>query len=351
MYAKTRSRRISHQRAAFSLIELVIVITIVIVLMGFLLVGVNGARRRARVVQCSVEISNLDKAIADFKSLYGVEPPSFVILYEQGEGSSAAQHWGDDPTNGNQYRLISRAAVRSIWPRFNFAQNNDINMDGDADDVLILNGAECLAFFLGGTDDPAAAGWQATGFAANPQSPFAPVSYDYVPAMSQPAGTPAAVTNRRGPFFEGFDSSRFVDLDPTAQGGPDGMPEYLDSIPDQQLPLQYFSSYGGTGYRPRGLDKSAGNFDDESSVPGFVSHYIVANNAGSGADPTPTSASTSYNQSSHQIISPGFDFEFGSGGVYNGSNLPSTPESYFAGPREVVAERDNITNFKGGTLN
>ncbi|MCA8993562.1 MAG: prepilin-type N-terminal cleavage/methylation domain-containing protein [Planctomycetaceae bacterium] len=348
MYAKTRSPRISHRRGAFTLVELMIVITIITILISFLVVGVFNATRTARRTACTVEISNLEKAIADFQMEYGSTPPSFVILYEAGEGSGATENWGSDPTNGEQYRIISRAAIRRIWPRYDFTQNIDLNGNGTTTDYFILNGAECLVFFLGGVDDRVATttnnynvNWQPTGFAANPQSPFAPSSY----GGSQPAGTPAAVTNRRGPYYETFIGDRFIDTDG------DGFPEYLDALPDQTQPLQYFSSYEGTGYRPRGLDQTAGTFDDESSVATFVSHYITANSAASGADPVPTSPSASWYPSKFQIISAGFDFEFGSGGVFDGSFPAAGSETYAAGVRDTTYEKDNITNFWGRELN
>ena len=72
-----------------------------------------------------------------------------------------------------------------------------------------------------------------------------------------------------------------------------------------------------------------------------------------GWDPTPTSPSTSWNPNSFQIISAGFDFEFGSGGVYedDGSFPSSGSEIYAAGVRDTIFESDNIANFKGGELN
>ncbi|MCA9032256.1 MAG: type II secretion system protein [Planctomycetaceae bacterium] len=351
MYAKTRSPRISQRRGAFTLVELMIVIVIIAILMSFLLVGVNGALKSARRVTCTVEISNLDNAVNEFQREYGVAPPSFIILYETGEGTGGMPpdpSWGVDTStpfavasgNVDQYRRLSRSAIRSIWPQYNFVQDVDINGDGDTTDVFILNGAECLAFFLGGVDDRGATttndhgvNWQPTGFAANPQTPFAPST---------------VVSNRRGPFMENLDGNRFVDSDG------DGFPEYLDALPDQTQPLQYFSSYDGTGYRPRGIDGVAGNSDDESSVATFVSHYIKANGAGSGADPAPTSPSTSWNPKSFQIISAGFDFEFGSGGIYQeDGSFPSAGSETYASSvvRDTAHESDNITNFKGGELN
>lgn len=330
------------QRTGFSLVELLMVVVIILILMGLLLVGVNSGLSRARVVSAATEISNLDKAIKDFKLQFGVEPPSFIILYED-----PAQWAANPPTEPaaitddaqrTQLRNISRATIRSMWPNYSFTTAVDIDDDGAFTSAFILNGAECLVFFLGGIcdrvdlDGDGVADFAPSGFSANPEVPF------------------SRGGNRVGPFFS-FDPARLVDnfSRPNPQNG---LPEYLDNLPGQVTPIQYFSSYDGAGYRPRGRNGIAGDADDEAIPGGLISHYIMANGAAAGNPPVPPSPQVSWNPGSYQIISPGFDGEFGLGGIYTKENrLPNVAVNYGAGlDRNVAVERDNITNFRGGRL-
>ncbi|MDB4731959.1 prepilin-type N-terminal cleavage/methylation domain-containing protein, partial [bacterium] len=136
-------------RTAFTMVELVIVIAIIAILMAFLLPAIGGAITSARNATVVSEISNLEKAIGEFKLKFGVEPPSRIYLYEQEAG------W--DRTD-----LITReskAFIRQCWPNFDFDytdQSGELDINGnDAiestdDGRIFLNGAECLLFFLGG---------------------------------------------------------------------------------------------------------------------------------------------------------------------------------------------------------
>jgi hypothetical protein len=142
-----------------------------------------------------------------------------------------------------------------------------------------------------------------------------------------------------------------VDLDA------DKVYEYMDSIPGQSKPIQYFSSYGGQGYRPFGMNSTVDD-DDETvrigteatlrSVYNQASGNKVPPGTGTASDPVP------YKENGYQLISPGFDGDYGYGGYCHGQNGCLTQDAYVdpAGRKDVIQyERDNITNFKGGRLN
>lgn len=341
MHRRQPSHRRTSDRRGFSLIELLIVLVIIAILMSLLMVGIQAARTTARVVECTGEIKNLEKAIADFKAKFGVEPPSFIVLYERGTGGTAP-NWGTDTTTmstpalSQSARLASRAIIREMWPSFDFINNYDINGDGDTDDpddVLVLNGAECLAFFIGGLQQPTDTNGDGTndsviarGFSANPATPF----FGYT-------------GNRIGPFFEGLNPVRFTDLDR------DKVWEYRDPIPGQTNPYQYFSSYGGKGYRLNGLDGVAGNVDDETIVIGGTQTLRSVYNQAPGNTSTTTPA-VPYKENGFQIISPGFDGDYGYGGyvhMENGVSSPTNAQDPAGRTGLLARERDNITNFKG----
>lgn len=313
-------------RRGFTLIEILIVLSIIAILASLLLAGVFSAMRTARVTAVVADIKNLEKALVDFKQKYGVDVPSSIRLHE------TAANW----TNPDNQTKRSRAILQRIWPQFDFTYNwnpnptgladgqLDINGDGNIDTTPIdLNGAECLVFFLGGMtltydniskaagteleanrdDDKATPGnppaaWTAIGFSPNPAFPF------------------SRAGSTRAPIYE-FDGARFV-------AGASNMPAYVDPIPGQTRPYVYasaVSSIRGSGYQTGDLTVTGA-----TSLSTFYFHPT-------NSDPL--------NPKSYQLISPGFDFEYGTGGDYDGNAITAPGRA---------AERDNITNFRGGEL-
>ncbi len=314
-------------RRAFTLIELLLVLAVIGILAGLLLGGVFNVFGTARITQVSAEISSLDQAIAEFKLRFGMEPPSFVILYENGPA------W---PTDRTMYpnEVRSRALIQRLWPDYDFTTPHNINGDGDTTDVITLQSTEALVFFLGGNSVLDSANPQPLGFSTNPTNPF------------------AGGGQRVGPFFA-FNTDRFVDVDG------DGCPEYLDPIPGQTLPYLYFSGYDGAGYRPFGMNGTAGDADDEmlssDGTPLMQSVYMVNDQDWLMDTNRPRANAGEYiNPKSYQIISPGMDFRFGVGGTYlRGKGLAIKAGGSMDNFRSREARRpefDNITNFSGGML-
>lgn len=292
-----------HNRSAFTLIELMIVIVIILILIGLLIPAVGAVRLRAQQSNVRTEILSLEGAIAAFKQDFGMDPPSGIVLYESGSAT-----WDQR----------SKGLIRKMWPQFNFGLDKDINGDGDVTDVIALNAGECLVFFLGGVSEQTPDGtFRVFGFSKNPARPFLnPGHTSADPGYT--ASLTATNSGRLGPYFE-FDNSRFVDTDG------DLSPEYLDTFPSQQKPYIYVSSYGGRGYRVADITGT-----------GMTSVYFQG-------DPStaPSTNSTPFKPKSFQIISPGADYQFGTGGNYDANkNFPAGR----------TVEADNITNFVSGSL-
>lgn len=296
-------------RRGFTLIEVLVVITILAILVALLVPALGGAQLRARIVQVRTDISALESAIGQFKSDFSsIEPPSGIIIYEDGS---------DWTTNaGNPAVVRSRAIIRQLWPQYDFNMDRDINRDNDEDDSFNLRGIECLVFFLGGAievDDTNGNGYRDAGeqvyhngFSKNPANPF------------------ASGGNRQGPYIE------FVNSRLTESVSNPGFFGYRDPWPSQSAPYVYLSSYDGKGYRLADLDA------------GTLSHWYLQGTSAT----SPAWAATKY-----QIISPGPDGQYGVGGPFQPTQsvaLPGWTRTTPAGTwtaADRAAEADNITNF------
>lgn len=286
-----RSTRLNRkrQRRGFTLLEVLVAVSIIALLVGILIPAIQQARKNARVGQMQVDIQKVESGLAEFRAIYGWDPPSKITLYEDSAG------WAGDP--------VSRSWIQRFWPSFDFGYTAsggslDINRDGDSADVLTLGGAECLVFFLGGLPEPGASA--PNGFAKNPAYPFA-------------AG---------GAREETFMEFTNIVVSPTS-----GMLIYLGPLNGQTAPVLYCSSNGGTGY----LDANTGDGPTNDLIVGTTddldSVYLDAT-----GEP--------YKKTSFQIINPGFDNLYGAGGPFDPGNTSSL----------APADYDNVTNFTKGML-
>jgi len=294
-------------RSGFTLIELLAVITIIAILLALILPAISGVMRNARNAEAATELTKIDQALTTFREKFGEYPPSFLSI----------------PAAGGTWNASSRAAIKSIWPQFNFATNGGLGNST----AFNLSGAECLVFFLGGIQNGNISAPGVYGFSTNPLSPWTQ------------SGNPD------GPFLE-FDFGRLTDVDG------DGLFEYVDTLAGQTTPILYLSGGGGNMNRD--------NDNELRVLPPHNDTLVQGNDDYDVFDPTGANSSKNmkacylqpdgdadftnnipYKKDSFQLISPGEDGEYGTGGVYSeGEDL--------SGNRRI--EADNITNFSGGTL-
>jgi prepilin-type N-terminal cleavage/methylation domain-containing protein len=350
--APGRSRRPARARrapAAFTLLELLIAIAIIGILASLILTVAGSANTKAKNAQVTVDIKDLEKGIAAFKQRFGVEPPSRIFLYEQAAGWTNA---------GDPNAARSMGIIRQIWPQFDFTYSaypgNQIDINGDglytgdgftntATGAIALAGSECLVFFLGGVPSslyqnptnlanpgPLLFGGAPAGFSTNPADPF------NVTVSGTGNATIRTVVGTNRERFTEFDASRLLLLKPpiTPAGQPHTMNAYMDTLPGQQQPYFYLSSYGGQGYDVA-HELPAGPAGNQT----FADVYRQGPAGSTSASPSPP-----WNANSFQIISPGFDQQYGLGGEYEQGD----PKGLLIGTR--TAERDNITNFSSGPL-
>ena len=311
-------------RLAFTVIELLIAIAIIAILAALLLPAVNAALFGGRQTQAIAEITAMEKALIDFKSEYGVYPPSQISLHDDlGSYFSPTNPLGLMGTNLRN-RDASLRAIRRVWPAFDAASipTLDFNNDGDADDIddiVDLSGAEALVFFLGGMRESYAPSGTGLG--------FTPIGFGVVPS------TPftQTLTGNRKQFFE-FNPEQLIDADG------DNLPEYRDPLTDDgRVPYVYFSAYEGAGYVPT---------ENITATYAVLPYYRGL----SGGVPV-----LPYNDETFQIISPGADQDFGDGGVYSPEGGLQSPDALddansratnaTEAEKRQRAEQDNLVNF------
>jgi general secretion pathway protein G len=336
-------------REAFTLIELLVVISIIAVLAALLLVAVFRAGGSGQLVQSTNDVRQLQDALQQFKSKYGFFPPSRIKLCKR---LVDYNFWiaGTPPVMGqleaDSIAYLSKLAPRitdntpiaastttpkqtkSPWMCTNpppFAAppaggpNVDfIDWDGTGTytpasglippGYIVLEGDQCLVWFLGGMPTTAGGIASCTGFSTNPFNPG-------LPRLT-------STESRIGPFYQ-FESSRLQSISHSGVIGTNS-PVFF-SYWDQYLamPFVYFSSYKtangynryfttNVGANPNSQTGSLGPWSDCHTVG--VWPYIQPNG-------------TYMAPETYQIISAGADKVFGAGSARNIATQAAPPGS------------------------
>jgi general secretion pathway protein G len=395
------------RRLGFTLVELLVVLLIIALLIALLIPAIAAAVRQARSGAVQAEISQLATALADFKNKFGDYPPSRIVLNEAGivPGATATPvPSGGDPVSGTaaditltQLGTRTLSAFRKFWPRVllttspagipNLSTSNYYDFNGDGvyaglQVFYVLQGHECLVFFLGGIPLQNNGLISMTGFGKNPTNPF----------TNSIVGNVMYNGNRNPPLYD-FASDRLVltkAYQTTAPaytaGFSTGNPGYLDATGSQgatataQNFYAYFSNNNGAGYDPNDINFENPQYETDASSlhPLTLMFYDPLAVTGAGAtagatlSPSPNPYTTGpafgganltfINAQSFQIISPGVDGGYGVGGVYNANGSggvylapnvnPTTAASLTnsSDPAIRTMERDNLTNFHNGRL-
>ncbi len=355
-------RSMHRKSSGFTLIELLVALTIIGVLIALLIPALNAAIVRTREATVTVELNNLSTALASFKSNHGCYPPSRILLCEDGAYLKSGPNF---TLTSTQMALVPRSVtyLRSIFPRVQVYTSYvagstpwyDFNNNGKLDPPIVIQGTECLPFFLGGMPSQTSQGkWGLSGFAMSPSNPFQ---------------NTLTFVNRTRPYYE-FDNGRLVDLDNN------GFPEYADSFggSTDPSPIVYFSGYEGAGYDPD--DVNTNEPDDSGIYPTTNGAFYVwndptASNAantqgyGSSAGPNPYSETSPVspqiqwkNKSTFQLITSGRDRKYGAAGNFDSSatnRLPFLDVSQWTGQNLDsgirIREWDNLSSFTMGRLN
>jgi prepilin-type N-terminal cleavage/methylation domain-containing protein len=280
-------------RPAYTLIELLVVIAIIAVLVSLFVGAAVQVLNKIDQVKTVNDIDQMHQALVNIETKTGVDyiPSRFVLCETQAAYFAGMSNPTLAQLYSDSYAYLNRLFNNRInWNTVNTPptpnapwQGIDWNGDTLQSPDVILEGDQCLVFFLGG--------FTAQGFSNGPN-----------PAL--PGG------DRFGPFYE-FKTGRLVD--PGRAASP-GYRVYLD--PYGKNPFVYFSSYKVRN----GYARYAALGSDCSLVP---------------QGPYNDGAGNYYNPDSFQIISAGRDTLFGPGGPWTPATAPAMP----------APGKDDMANF------
>jgi prepilin-type N-terminal cleavage/methylation domain-containing protein len=198
------------RRAAFTLVELLVVMAIIAVLMALLLAAVMKAMSKGDEVRARSDITGLQTAIEHFQSDFKVDYiPSRIVLHEDMNYAVNSPN----PLIAN-FERDSLQYLQRLWPRLAGSnRGGTVGVDWNGDGVIqtgpagtyYLEGDQCLVFFLGGIPGGAPTG------AVIPGRPGPATELGFATDPTDPSIPPAVNAPRKVPFFDGFQSARLLD--------------------------------------------------------------------------------------------------------------------------------------------
>lgn len=303
-------RRTIHPRTrgGFTLVELLVVATIIAVLVALISSAVVKALNQGPLTRARNDIGQLAAGIQAFKTHYQVQyVPSRIVLKPRVAFAPAGDYNQTDPVD-----VESMQFLKSVWPRLGSGPNNTI-IPINWGATGTLDGAQCLVFFLGGAIVP---GGGCVGFSNNPVNPM----------------DTSSLSNRVGPFYS-FPADRLTVLSGASYA------VFVDAFEKQ--PYVYFSAgRGGNDYPVVQTGNLRGSVVGATTSGGVTVYpYQTA-----GADPTqtvgaqaPIPARIWANKDSFQIVSAGPDGVFGIGGIKWFGYTAQAP---------TAEGRDDLVNFR-----
>ena len=125
------------RRAAFTLVELLVVITIIGILIALLLPAVQAAREAARRMQCTNQLKQLGLALHNYAGSNRVFPPGLITGTNDTAGTPAYNPWSDNSAAGTSsatsgsgkhgtswmLRILPYVEQQSTYTSYQFGQN------------------------------------------------------------------------------------------------------------------------------------------------------------------------------------------------------------------------------------
>lgn len=361
MYCRSLTRRV--RPAAFTLVEILVVIAIIGVLAAIAVPAINGARLTAKSGAMRAEVESLAQAVAAYESKYQAFPPDFL------DWQVVERHYRRAFPNISQMDLevLQRACDVDIT---NDAQRTTIQ----AHDPEKIDRAEALVFALGGfSTDPEhpftgkGGPFDFVGDTANQEQRFLPAFYQINPSRDNrmfefeeqrlTLRTPDA-TLALGPQNKvvSIDESTTDDDPPAVQNHPwDLFPVYLS---DSGGPYVYFDSRTYTSFVQTPNGPAFNGYRSVGGRPwGVVRPYFSdqprpkKGTGGYGSGPAGFQASLKgweiINPKTFQIIGSGLDASFGSVASFQNQSGDTAP-LYFRYPSGSAITADATATAPAG---
>ncbi len=305
------------RRAAFTLVEMLVVIVIIGILAGLLLPAINMVKKSALRAQIGMDLNNVSQGLEAYKNLHGDYPPDFSDM------------------------TVVRRHILKAWPKI---ENSELVGAMATFNTYGVDPAEALAFWLG-------------GFSSDPKHPFTGQGGPFV--VDPGDGTVYANPERLQGSME-LDKGRLTWKAPVVLAA--GPPEIIGQMssdgdndpfaiflpPQRKVPYVYFDcrTYGGVTKPP--ANPTNGFYPPiPGSTVGYARPYLDSDH------PLPVSSTRPYgfewvNETTYQVISAGLDDNYGGNAFLTDPLLyPHFPggQSYLS---PGVGDDDNITNFSEG---
>lgn len=123
-------------RKGFTLVEMLVVISIIALLTGFMVTGINAARKRAKIAKAEAEASELTKAWKSYWQVYIKWPSSFANTQVSMDAANMKILQGEDTGNNPQGLKFSNVATDGAFTdpwgtpyRVDFAQTVTADRD------------------------------------------------------------------------------------------------------------------------------------------------------------------------------------------------------------------------------
>jgi len=295
---RIRTIRRRADRRGFTVIELLVVIAIIAVLLSLLMAGVMAVLQARDRTANQYDVNKLAQSmdVANQKYAGRKTMPGKLVLcnnintYRNPPASLSANYSNGTVTVSQAEINYSRDALRAMFGSRFITNATTVYWDGtgNANSVWVLEGHQCLVFYLGGVAQKTSTGTKMLGFRDN--------ALDPVGGSGDPIG----------PFYN-FESNRLTFV------GNSPFPSYLDRY---GTPFAYF---GGTG-------SSNTYVSNCPSLPGSPVAYQETQTRWTRPD-------------GFQIISAGKDKKFGAGGVWDPTRGSTDGNA-----------RDDVSNFSGSAL-
>jgi type II secretory pathway pseudopilin PulG len=328
-------------RRAFTLVELLVVITIIIILMGLLTPVVINALTRAKEARILAEINILDGAFKQYKADVGALPPS--DFSNIGTASISGGNYSYTPVNSPQYIALANH-IQKAFPRCNV--NTEIA-------AIILSNPKYPNTYPAPISPAQAIVFWLSGFCSDKEHPISGLL-----TISGSTVVPNSAATRDAPRID-FDKTRLTWLN----GLPGTTAPCYCPADTPGVPYVYFASQNYVAHAAAGYAVPA-----DFGTKGTPYDTRVWNQGGSGllrpyaADPPPENnngvLAGPVNPSSFQIVSAGLDSDFGGGGVMDNNTSDATTTSnkfpalafFNSGTWFATGDKDNLTNFSSNTL-